>query len=659
METKKIKRRKDSFFGLHFDFHASPAGERCAIGETLSEDEIREICAEIKPDFLQIDCKGHPGWASYPTKCGNAMPRIAGDPLMLWRRVTAEEGVALYVHYSGVVDVKYCTENPKQCVMKADGTRKPWATRTNGSYVDELLIPQLCEIAGKYGLNGAWVDGECWGIEADYDPDTVSAFEKETGIDLKGKLPAEKDDPYYDEYRDYCRELFRRYVRHYVETVHARFPDFQIASNWAFTDHMPEKVSADVDFISGDLNPQISFESARYAARAIAQQERPWDLMSWNFRSRLTVMPGHVIKHPNQIMQEAAAVIALGGGFQNYIGQYGDGSPRMEQIRRMKSVSEFLRARERYCFRGKAVHQAALVLSTFDRHLESESLFSRTGMERVMGMTSLLCDSGQSLEIVSEHTFEGHEADYPVLVVPELKYGLAESTAKSLLRYVSKGGSLLIVGPGSCKLFAKYGIPVEISEDDCVINRDKHGSQLFTLNGQEFGRVKNVCGVYSEGSEIIARMGKSERSADKPFSLLIKYGSGLIGLIGTDIGTAYGECAQYLHIDLVNAFLSRMYDPIVKIEKAQGKLEIVVLEKEGRLYVQLVNANGQHRDISIASDRFISPCVDIRLSLKTNGKPDKLILQPEGRELDFEWCGSRAYVNVDRVAIHEVIEVRM
>ena len=62
-----MKTRRESFFGIHCDFHAKPS--KCdTIGATLREEDIREICRTLKPDFIQIDCKGHPGWASYPTK---------------------------------------------------------------------------------------------------------------------------------------------------------------------------------------------------------------------------------------------------------------------------------------------------------------------------------------------------------------------------------------------------------------------------------------------------------------------------------------------------------------------------------------------------------------------------------------------------------------
>ena len=60
-----MKKRKDCFFGLHFDFHAQP--KYGTQGVNLKEEDIRELCRIIKPDFIQIDCKGHPGWASYPS----------------------------------------------------------------------------------------------------------------------------------------------------------------------------------------------------------------------------------------------------------------------------------------------------------------------------------------------------------------------------------------------------------------------------------------------------------------------------------------------------------------------------------------------------------------------------------------------------------------
>lgn len=49
--------------------------------------------------------------------------------------------------------------------------------------------------------------------------------------------------------------------------------------------------------------------------------------------------------------------------------------------------------------------------------------------------------------------------------------------------------------------------------------------------------------------------------------------------------------------------------------------------------------------------------LDITLSIELDKKPQKLILQPENRELEFEYKGGRAYVEINRVDIHSIIEI--
>ncbi|MFN4147858.1 MAG: hypothetical protein ACK4GN_18700, partial [Runella sp.] len=88
-------RRADSFFGLHFDFHASLTDT--LIGQTLTQGMIDSMLALVRPDYIQIDSKGHPGVSSYPTKVGHRPPKMLKDPLQLFRAATRRRGVALYV----------------------------------------------------------------------------------------------------------------------------------------------------------------------------------------------------------------------------------------------------------------------------------------------------------------------------------------------------------------------------------------------------------------------------------------------------------------------------------------------------------------------------------------------------------------------------------
>ena len=394
------KRRSDCFWGIHSDFHAHP-NYGAVVGATLTENDIRAICENAKPDFLQIDCKGHPGYASYPTQMGNGMP-MAFDTLEMWRRVTREYGVLLYMHVSGVSESKYCSEHPEDTVILADG-KLSHSVRLNGKYLDECFIPQMCEIAEKYDIDGIWVDGDCWSVVCDYSPDSIKRFEEKTGITLEYAPPTKKGDPYFDELLEFTREEYRNYIRYYIDKLHEKFPKLEICVNWAFSDYMPEPVCANVDFLSGDLDPNKGVDSSRYAGRMLALQGKPWDLMSWGFR--YNVYGGTPLappKHPVQLMQEAAAVIALGGSYQVDLLQFSDGSPDVDRILMDAPLGAFMHERRPYCHGGKIIDQAVMLVPSYDRYKEMTRPFTREGKEKFFGLTALLCDSGESLSLVNK-----------------------------------------------------------------------------------------------------------------------------------------------------------------------------------------------------------------------------------------------------------------
>ena len=134
-------------------------------------------------------------------------------------------------------------------------------------------------------------------------------------------------------------------------------------------------------------------------------------------------------------------------------------------------------------------------------------------------------------------------------------------------------------------------------------------------------------------------------------------GRGKIAVIASDMGSQYDQGAQYLHRTLLNKAADALYTPLVRVEHTCGLLEIVPLEKDGRLMVQLVNGNGSHAAPNNITDDQLPPVLDITLSIATDTKPKRLVLQPEGRELEFSYCDGRAYVEIDRMNIHNIVEV--
>lgn len=673
---KKLRRRKECFLGFHTDFHAKPQ-DGVVIGATLDEKDIREICETIKPDYIQIDCKGHPGWTSYPSKLGNAMPEFIGDPLEVWRRITLEYDIPLYMHYSGVYDIKYCKEHPEEAVMNADGTYSEEYVRLDGKYVDELLIPQVCELVEKYHINGIWIDGDCWGVRPDYRPETIERFEKLTGISLDGNLPVEKGDKYFREYMDFTRDRFREYLRYYVDALHTKYPELEICSNWVFSAFMPEPKCADVDFISGDLTPLNCLNNARFASRMVAIHDTSWDVMSWGHRYLLFQeyrVPTQQPKHPVQLKQEAASIISLGGGYQCCFIQYFDGTPNMKRIRRYKEVADFVRERKPYCFNGKPIHQAGVLVSTHDKYETMKRPFFGAGNDEYIGIISLLCNAGQSAEVVNDSIVENECEKYPLIVVPELAAGLKKSTIDALRKYVENGGNLLLVGANTSRIFAEngFGFEVQTFEKPFIVEsftannghemgrtEGKRHPAYFSLDEEDFGTVLDANIIKKENSQILSKIYNYMRYDGETFASMFDYGKGKIGVIGAAFGLQYREGQQHLHTKLVKEIAERMYEPIAKVEASCGHIEIVALEKDGKLMLQLMNSNGNHGDILCITEDNIPPAVDIKLSVRTETEPKKLVLHPAEKEIPFKYENGRAVFTVDRVDIHEIVEFIM
>jgi hypothetical protein len=587
-------KRADSFLGIHFDFHA---GADCReIGKNTTPAMVENIIDLVRPDYLQIDCKGHPGLSSYPTKVGHQAPGFVGDPLRIWRDVTARRGVALYMHYSGVWDSKAVKEHPDWAALNADGKPNNRATSFFGPYAEKLLIPQLRELAGDYGVDGAWVDGECWASVPDYGEASLKAFRAAAGIQ---DVPRKPSQPHWFEFLQFNRQAFRNYLTHYITEVKKTHPAFQICSNWAFTDHMPERVSAPVDFLSGDYSPQDSVNSARLSARFLARQGKPWDLMAWSFSTQ----PDRRQKTAVQLQREAAVVLAMGGGFAAYYKQKRDGSIFDEQMPVMAEVAKFCRARQELCHRAEAVPQIALLFSTAAHYRKINGLFSRDPA-RIEGTLRVLLESQQSVEVVAEHHFAGRLAEYPLIVVPEWEY-LEPKFKGELVAYVKAGGNLLVIGPKTAEMFA---------------------SELGTAP-------------------------ESKQPATKVASL----GRGRIAALYSAFGQTYRNAPTPDARRRLNDLVRQLFPaPLVEV-KGSSDVDVCVARNHGKLLIHLVNTAGPHRTQSILNS--IPPVGTLAMTIRQPAKPRKVTLEPAGRSLDFEYRDGLVRLTIPQVTIHEIVVV--
>lgn len=641
-------KRAESYFGVHFDFHAGPDCNE--IGKNVDRAMVENIINQVKPDFIQVDCKGHAGYCSYPTRIGNPAPGFVKDQLKIWRQVTAEKGVSLYMHYSGVWDSRAVQLHPIWAAINADGSLSKNNTSVFGPYADSLLIPQLKELSGEYGVDGVWIDGDCWAHQVDYSPRAGSLFTQRTGI---SKIPKKPGDPEWREYLDFNRQGFRDYVTHYADELHKFNPDFQVASNWAYSTFMPEPVSIPVDYISGDFSAVNSMNSARLEGRFIRNQGKPWDLMAWGFSWVYNEEGSMSVKTPLQIQRELATVLSLGGGVQIYLSQKRDASVFGWTIPLLTQASAFVRARQPFCQKAKPVPQIGLILSQFALYEKATKPFGSYGNELgpLQGVLNCMLASQRVVDVIAEHHLENIH-DYPLLVYPEWDT-ISTALKERLLDYVSSGGKLLIVGPEAAMQFRD------------VLQVKFEGLPAIMDNGLEFN---GWLGNSQSLSQEISVTGKSRpfgkiyrhwdmESPSRIAATITPYGKGQIAALYLNIGRAYLNRSTPVVREFVDSLIEEM-KPGFMTEVTGSHLVDVTLNKLGNsLVLNLINAGGPHDNDKVLVFDEITPLGPVGIRIQSPERPRGVTLQPENKPLSFTYENGIIRCSIPVLEIHEMIVV--
>ncbi|MDQ6812296.1 MAG: hypothetical protein M3040_00940 [Bacteroidota bacterium] len=599
----EIKRRANSFFGVHFDFHATSNDKN--IGLSLTPAMVTSFLTQVRPDFIQVDTKGHPGISSYPTRVGVAANSFAGDPLKVFRAATSSLGIGLYSHFSGVVDEKAVKDHPQWARINSNGQPDATATSIFGPYCDNYFIPQIEELSRNYGIDGVWVDGECWAVQADFSDNAKKAY-----IAATGKQPKLDAD-----YMAFTRRAFHKYVDHYTNVLHKFDPKLQITSNWAFSTYMPGRVDAGVDFLSGDV-VYDDVKNMTIEPRVLSAQGKPWDIMVWGFMGDKNGK-GHYWKSPLQLQQKAAIVISQGGGFQVYLTQNRDASIPLETASGLKQVADFCYARKPFCFKAVAVPQVAMLLSAagHDFDLGTTVAFDQAngGNNNIKGTLAALLNSQYSVQVLQDHNLIGNLSKYPLLVITEWNY-LDPKMVNEVQNYVSDGGKLLIIGGVSCNIFSKI-LPVNTPVDrsnpaDLPVKKNNYGK------GTVIGIDANVS---------LENFNNPKENFRKTIAGIAKQ------LFPTPMVTVTGS----------------------------NSVHVVLNTLRGETMIHLINVGDRWGTMKDNQLDFQLPKIgQLEVTLRTSKKPSQILLQPEEAPLKFNYNKGVATFKIPKLDVYSIAEVK-
>lgn len=644
-QTNKL-RRSESFFGLHFDFHANK--NDTLIGKTLSEGMIDTLLELVKPDFIQIDCKGHPGYSSYPSKIINStrVNNFVKNPIELFRKVTNRHNVSLYVHYSGIFDEVAVKQHPEWAVIDGNGKISTKNTSVHSDYVNQLMLPQLKEIS-DYGVDGVWVDGDCWALTNDYSQKALTKFKNESGVLTIRKSSKDAD---YLRMMNFTRSSFKTYLSHYTDEIHKYNPSFQIASNWAFSSFMPEPVNINVDFLSGDLSSSNGINSALFESRVLATQSRvykkPWDLMSWSFNNS---NGNHVAKSEININQEAAEIMAMGGGYQCYFQQNRDASIRPHQIKTMANIAKFARKRQPFVKNTTPIPQIALLYSLASFNKFSPFLYNNFIAESCKATLTALLDGQNAVEILSEHHLVGNMQKYPLIVIPEWAY-LENSFLNELNDYVKNGGNLIVIGSEAIKNFQdelKIDLIGKANKSKFWINvNNRLGFVNDSIQRVKINNNNQILGNFYNVEDIRFPSGIA--------ASVNNYGKGQIVGIYFNFGHSYRDCQSPELRDFLNSIVRRIFPkPIVELTGSK-LVHLTVNRLQDKIAINLINSGGNSNS-NISTYDEVAPLHNLNLKIRLEDKPKRIVIQPENIILPFVYTNNIVKVNILKLDIHSIV----
>ena len=625
--------------------------------------------------FVQTDCKGHPGYTSWYSRTPGASvsPGVKKDALKGWRAATAQLGLPLHCHYSGVWDAAAGARHPDWCIVGKDGEAVgggPWAAQaepTNermcprGPYLEKLMVPQMLELIDDYGVDGFWVDGEIWAVEPCYCTRCRQAFKEATGIE---EPPTETDDPDWPAWLNFTRESFEQYVTRYCDAVHAHKPGVLVCSNWLQTFRCPGEPKVPTDWISGDNSAVFGLDSSRSQARFISTRGKPWDLMIWAFYAsgmRDRTLP-RTFKPVQMIQQEAAVALALGGMVQVYetSPDLRDGRLVPWRMKRLREVGRFVKARRALCLDSESIPQAVVLHS--EHHVRSRPAKTLWDVDTgpVQGATYSLLENHYGVDVMDEWALKPRLGDFPVLVAPE-QDAMSDAMVDAIKQYVRDGGRLLVSGAAALGRFGGRFLGVRggrVRQDAIYHVPAADGSvPIFSTHWRL---------VKPTTARAIGRLGTTplldERLTAHPAATLNKVGKGAVAYVPFDVFRFFDRSRHAM----VRAFVGEVTRALAGRQAfhVEGPtcVDVVLRKKGGKSIIHLINrASGIPNKPNDGTVDEIPPVGPVRVEMKAARKPSKAGLALEKGAFDWKYVpgrrGGKVVATVAQVHVHCAVVV--
>ncbi|RLE40110.1 hypothetical protein DRJ16_07465, partial [Candidatus Woesearchaeota archaeon] len=387
------------------------------------------------------------------------------------------------------------------------------------------------------------------------------------------------------------------------------------------------------------------------------------------------------------LQQECATIIANGGrtwiGYQMYP-QFRVEPAVMSQL--AKALA-FVKEREGLCINAKPLPYIAVSHSTRSYLTHEPTFFvNETSLK---GLHKILLESGFHYNIITDEDLEDKINQYKAVILPDQRY-ISPQLAEALTTFVSEGGGLIatyltgtedenLQSTNEFLLEDLFGVSLEgeypynhayIEVKDDRIRKDVLDMPILVWGRFAYVKPKSaevlagLRGIYlrADGKFLLA---SSPPGADTgyPAITLNKFGRGKVIYISGDIFSGYILKNQWnIKYIVRNALNIVLPEKIVEIDAPAG-VEVVLTEQGSKRLIHLINHYGErylspwpHGGNNALTENVI-PIYNIGVRVKYDRTPNKVVLEPEGKKLEWKMEDGKISIKIPKLEIHSCIVI--
>ena len=683
----------DAYRLIHWDAHFGQFRQ-------IYADFDAEAAAQMLGDagFQMISCfsKCWAGYSYYPTRLGVQHPGLERDFCGEFTRALKKRGIKCIMYFMLQME-RRCQQDHPEWIRNADpsivevseesiGT--PSTMCINTPYLEQVAIPQLKEILGRYDVDGFFMDIFVHQFLSDicYCRFCRGAFQEEIG----GDIPVDDRDPSafaWRKLRNRSMEERMALVQHALEQAK---PDISNIYNWSHMVRYPVKPPPYVRHISWDTPiPGVGLFSWNFSVEArylSSLSNVTWSCMS----VRGNGWGEYSLREPEAFLSESA--ILLGACGRTYLSDvpYPHGNPDPAVYAVYGSVNERTRELEPYLKGCRPVRDTAVLHSADSvwskKPLQPTNTWEATpAYHSVCGAHKALIEGHVQMAILNSEDFVETLDEYGAVILPD-QVILSDRECQVIRRYVDGGGVLIATcetgtRDASNQPLGDFSI-ADVLGVEYLGTSDTSPNCYLRMQSEDtrFGIPAMDIQVSGSYAQIRATTAKTLLELVPPYEG-IGEGTPPPALETEGPGVTVNSCGRGKAIYCAPSLFAAYYGvdtPVIRklglwlldlvypdgsrsvsFENAPINVETFYNERGHERFVHLVNFSGDKRERSTPQVQDFTTAHGIRVHVRLDVEPVGITSVPGGRDIPFTFGDGHATFEAQPLAIHNVYRIEL